>query len=316
MAGFHGPRCLRTAAALLVLSPWAMSSIARAAQFAFDLPSAIECREVTPPDFHVAHPALKVVEGKLRISARVVEGNEAEIIDFLYVIDNAARSMRFQDYLPNTMLESAVADDQIEICDATEKAKATGLDARVAYKLFALGGTHNQSSKNSQSSRYKQIAPKELVLASGTTNREHGVFFRLRPSRAASLEGAKEFTFLATVPVTWRGDLCAIACTARTENSSLFSSGPAPGGAARALVPVHMVGDAEAADLARDFRQAQESLAAALAARQNDSVFDTISSHTVGLFTHQKCETHSAKELAAAQGAVEEAQERISQLAR
>ncbi len=33
-----------------------------------------------------------------------------------------------------------------------------------------------------------------------------------------------EFTFLAVVPGTWRGDLCAISCTARGEKESLFSS--------------------------------------------------------------------------------------------
>ena len=285
------------------------------AQIAFDLPPAIECREVTPPDFHAAHPTLKVVEGKLRISARVVEGNESQIVDFLYVIDGPTRSMRFQDYLPNTMLESAVADDQVEICDASENAKALGLDAHVAYKLFALGGTHNQSSKKSETSHYKQIAAKELVLASGTTNREHGVFFRLRPSRAASLEGAKEFTFLATVPATWRGDVCDISCAARTEKSSLFSSSVVPGGEVRATVPLFLSGDAEAAEVARDFRQAQEAYAAALAAHSADGVFDTISSHTVGFFTLSSCQTKSARQVAAAKQAVAEAQERLTQLA-
>ena len=296
---------------------WRSLACRRGAQIVFDLPDAIECRDATPADFQAAHPALKVVEGKLRISARVIEGTEAEVVDFLYTIANPGKTMRFEDYLPNTLLESAVAEDQIEISDATENAKATGGEVHVAYKLFGIGLSHNQSAKKSEASRYKQIASKELVLASGTTNREHGVFFRLRPSRAASLEGAKEFTFLATVPKTWRGDVCTIACTARGMKVSFLSTSVAPAGAVRATVGVHLVGDAEAAALIGELRHAQEAHAAALAAfAENDSVLDTISSQTVGFFTHKKHASQAAIDLEEAGKALADAQDRLRQMAK
>ncbi|MGD9720505.1 MAG: hypothetical protein AB7O59_21905 [Pirellulales bacterium] len=309
-------RRLPRAVMLPVLGCLLFAVHARAAQIVFDLPPSIECRDATPDDFRAAHPTLKVIEGRLRISARVADGAETDVVDFLYVIDNPARSMRFQDYLPNTLLESAVAEDQIEITDASEKVKGGGVDARVIYQPFTLGGTVSHSGKSSESSHYKKIAPKELVLASGTTNREHGVFYRLRPSRTASLEGAKEFTFLAVVPGTWRGDLCAISCTARGEKVSLFSSSVAAAGAVESLVPVFLVGDEEAAELAREFRHAQEALASAQAARQRDSVFDMLSSHAVGLFTSKTCETKSARELAAAEKALADSESRLGELAR
>jgi hypothetical protein len=285
-------------------------------QIVFDLPPAIECGDVTSPQFAAVHPTMKVVEGKLRISARVAGGSEEKIVDFLYEIANPARSMRFQDYLPNTLLESAVADDQIEITDNAENCKTTGAEARVAYKLFSLGANHNQSSKKSELSRYRQIAAKELVLASGTTNREHGVFYRLRPSRSASLEGAKEFTFLAKVPKTWRGDVCTISCAARAEHSSLFSKSVAAAGAVCVQVPVCLVGDAEAAELVKEFRRAQDSHAVALAAYQQEGVLDTLSNHAVGLFTLKKCESPSAIELDKAAKALAEAEKRLTDLAR
>ncbi len=315
MIALSETRRLTVAAGLLISSLTTTAAAAPGAQVVFDLPPAIECRDVTPAQFAELHPSLKIVEGTLRISARFAKGTESEIVDFLYVIDNPNVSMRFGDYLPNTTLESAVADDRIEITDASEKANLIGLDAGVIYKPFKLGGTHSHSSKASESSRYEQIAPKELVLAAGTTNREHGVFFRLRPSRAASLEGAREFTFLATVPATWRGDLCSIECNARTRKSSLFSSSIAPAGTTRALVPVHMVGDAEASELVREYRHAQRAYSEALAAHARDSVLDTISSHTVGLLGLNKCETASAKKLAETQQVVAEVQERLAQLA-
>jgi hypothetical protein len=298
------------AAVLLVAS-----SVSPAAEIVFDLPDMIECRDVTPADFALARPALKVVEGTFRISARVVEGSLADVVDFLYVLESDDRTLRLQDYLPNTTLESTVADDQIEISTALEKSKALTADAHVVYKPLALGGTYISGSKQSDSSRYKQIAPKEQVLASGTTNREHGVFFRLQPSRTATLEGAKEFTFLATVPKTWRGDLCTISCTARAKKASLVSTSVVPAGAEKARIGMYLSGDAEAAALAERLRMAQEACAVLRVSRAKESVFDSLSSQTVRLFSPKSSEL-ARKELEAAEQAVIEAQERLKQLAR
>ncbi len=172
-------------AGMLSTSP----SYAWATQVSFDLPDTIECRDVTPRDFAAAHPSLKVIEAKLRISARINEGSEAEIVDFLYIITSPDKRMKFQDYLPNTTLESTLAEDRIEVAETTENTNATSADARVSYQVLALGGSKNQSAKKSESSHYKQIVPKALVLASGTTDREHGVFFKLRASKVASHRG-------------------------------------------------------------------------------------------------------------------------------
>jgi hypothetical protein len=286
------------------------------ASIVFDLPESIECRDVTPPEF-AAHEYLKVIEGKLRISARVVEGTEGEIVDFMYTIACPDKRVRFQDYLPNTTLESAVAGDQIEIKDATERATTAGADVHVVYKLLALGGTLSQTSKNSEASCYRQIAPKELVVASGTTDREHGVFFRLRPSRAASLEGAKEFTFLATVPKSWRGDLATISCAARANKDSLFSTSIVPAGLRTTEVGLYLAGDAEAASLAEELRIAQESLAGVLAAGPpKENVFETISCQAAGLLgSKKKSESTWRKEFADAEQAVTDTRHGLRQLA-
>lgn len=302
---------------LFVSSAFSTHAASYGAQVAFDLPYSIECRDVTPKEFAAANPSMKVIEAKFRISARVTEGNSADIVDFLYVIDSTHKSMRVQDYLPNTTLESAVAEDRIEITDASENSKAAGLDAHVVYKPFALGGQLNQATKKSESSHYKQIASKDLVLASGTTNREHGVFFRLRPSRAASLEGAKEFTFLATVPKSWRSDLCTIACNARATKRSVISTSIVLAGTERAQIALYLSGDIEAATLAEDLCRAHEAYAAVLAAHPaKDCVLENISSQAAGLFTGKKSDALARKELEDAELAVVDVQNRIRQLAR
>jgi hypothetical protein len=293
----------------------AIATLCQAAEFAFDLPDTIECREVTPEGFCALRPGLKVIEGKFRISARVLSGSAADVVDLLYVLESDDRTLRLQDYLPNTTLESTVVDDQIEVTTAKEKSQSLTLDAHVVCKPIAAGGSYASVSKDSGSSRYKQIASKELVLASGTTNREHGVFFRLQPSRAASLEGAKEFTFLATVPQAWRGDVCTISCTARAKKTSLVSTAVVPAGAEQSSIGMYLAGDAQAAALAEQLRIAQESCAALQAARSKASVFDSLSSQAVRVFSPKSFDAQRAQRADAEQAAVE-ARTRLKQLAR
>jgi hypothetical protein len=265
--------CRRSILAIATLSLFAMASRpARAAdaEIMFDLPDTIECRDVTPKDFVAAHPSLKVIEAKFRISARMSEGAETDIVDFLYIVTSPGLRLKVQDYLPNTTLESTMADDRIEVTATTEHSNSTVEDAHVAYKVLALGGSNNDTSKKSESDHYKEIVPKALVLASGTMNREHGVFFKLRPSKGASLEGAKAFTFLAVVPKDWRGDWCVISCAARAKKKSFFSTSVAPAGIEQAHVGLYLSGDREARFRAEELCETQEA---------NGSVLSTKSEH-------------------------------------
>ena len=304
----------RTLIVALLIS--AAPAFAVETRIAFDLPSSIECRDVTPKEFAAAHPALKVIEAKFRISARVIDGNASDIIDFLYVLESTHKSLRVQDYLPNTTLESSVVEDHIEITDATESSKASGTDAHVVYTPFALGVLHGRCELEAVGGK-DQIASKDLVLASGTTNREHGVFFRLRPSRAASFEGAKEFTLLATVPKTWRGDLCAISCDARATKRSLISTSVGSAGTEQAQIGMYLACDAEAAALAEELRRAHETYATILKTLPTkECALETISNQAAGLFTGKKPEPQVRKELADAEKAMVDVQERLKELAK
>jgi hypothetical protein len=289
-----------------------MPSSCHAAEVTFDLPSSVECRDVTSQEFAQVNPTLKVVEARFRISAQI-EGTPTDIVEFFYVL-KTDKSMRINDYLPNTTLESTVEKDHIDITDASENAKATGANAGVAFNPFSLGGSHNQSTKKTESSHYKQIAAKDLVLSSGTIDREHGVFFRLRPSRSDSLEGGKEFKFMATVPRNWRGDLCTISCVAKGTKRSVISTSLVDVGANHVQIGMHLAGDVQAATLAEDFRTAQEVHANLLAEQAKASVVQTISTQTVGLITGKTAQQR--RELENAEKAVSELQKRIEQLAR
>jgi hypothetical protein len=307
------------------------------AQVTFDLPDTIECRDATPKDFQAAHPTLKVIEGKFRVSARFVAGSEGDIVDFLYVIASPDRRMRFQDYLPNTTLESTVADDRIEITDTTESVTATEGDAHVGYKVLNLGISRTKGAKKTESTHAKQIANRALVVSSGTTDREHGIFFKLRPSKLASLEGAKEFTFLATVPKTWRGDWCTISCDARARGKGfILKGGVVSAGVEQAQVGLYLAGDAEAVTLVQELRTVQEAHAAVLdrqLAKDGDGLLETMHAAVLTGYSTALCGMFKAKppeqanieaqkksdpehdQLEAAQKAVVEVQNRLRRLA-
>jgi hypothetical protein len=235
---------------LVVGSSAAWSPAAEHVHVLFDIPDKIECRDVTPEKCAATHPTQKVIEAKFRISAGFTEGNENSILDFAYLITSPGLRMKVLDYLPNTTLESRYADDLIEVADYTEDATSSSQEARVGYSIFSLNAVRSQVARKTEQNQYQRIAPKSLVLAAGTMNRGHGVFYKLRPSNAASLEGAKEFTFLAIVPRSWRGDWCTFVCSARANKKSLLGTSVVPAGLTKVDVGLYLCGDAEASDLA------------------------------------------------------------------
>jgi hypothetical protein len=258
MAVFHPARVVLvffTQALLL----FAASALAAETRVAFDIPDKIECHDVTPEKCAAAHPNLKVIEAKFRISASFIQGTESSVVDFAYLITSPGMRMKIQDFLPNTTLESTLADDKIEVADTSETADSTNGDAQVAYTILKFGVGKTQSNKKSESDHYKRIVPKALVLASGTTNRGHGVFYKLRPSVGASLEGAKEFTYLAIVPKGWRGDWCTFICAARANKKNLTGTSVSLAGIEQAHVGLYLAGDGEASDLAEALCRVQEA---------------------------------------------------------
>jgi hypothetical protein len=292
----------------LVLAAFSMMTIvASGAQITFDPPGSIECRDVTSKEFACAHPNLKTIEGKFQISDWTVEGTSADIIDLVYTF-KTDETMRIQDYSPKTTLESAVEEDHIEITDAKENSTVGGIDGHVTCKPLILSGSHSETSKKSEASHYKQIAAKDTVLSSGTIDREHGVVFRIRPSRKAALEGAKEFTFVAVVPKTWRGDFCTITCVARTTKHNIISTSVVSAGAKTIPVGMFLSGDAEAGALAEELRIG-EGVYEDVLIKSKASIFQTFSAYGPS-------KSKQLKKLQDAENAVLQTRSRLKELAR
>ena len=245
---------------LLWVCLWGIAAVrceAADVKVVFDIPSKVECRDVTPERCGKAHPNHKVIEARFQISAGFVGGDESTTEDFVYRITSPDLRMKVLDFLPNTTLESTAAGDRIEVTDSTESSDAVSGDAKVAYSLISLGTSKTLLNKKSESNHYERVAPKTLVLSSGTVNRGYGVFYKLRPSAGVSLEGKKEFVLLCIVPKTWRGDWCTVTCSSRAHKKSTVSSKTVQTGIEQAHVGLYLLGDQEASDLADELTHVQ-----------------------------------------------------------
>lgn len=255
---------------LVIASMSAASSRAEDARVVFDVPDRIECKDVTPAKCAAMHPTVKVIEAKFRISASLAEGTEDSLVDFTYMISSPNLRLKILDYLPNTTLESRYADDRIEVADFTKETDTQSAEARVGYSIFSLNALATRVAQKTEQNNYEKIAPKSLVLASGTMNRGHGVFYKLRPSNTASLEGSKEFSFLAIVPRDWRGDWCTFACSGRAAKKNVFGTQNYTAGVTKVDVGLYLCGDSEAGNLASKLCAIQQADDGALTRRSSE----------------------------------------------
>lgn len=228
----------------------------------FDVSYSVECRDVTPAEFAEANPDGKIIEARFQVSTLIRRGQEKDIKELMYVVSSPERRLRVADFAPKTQVESPVTD-AIQIIEKGEE--ATSLDGSVAVQIAPLEGVHltpsvgaSKLKKQNLEWKYSRLPPKQLLLASGTTNRGHGVFFKLKPSSQASLEGQREFVCLFLVPKGWRGDYAYVDCTARPQNRTPWTS-PGDYGSKRVLVGLYLQGDAEAREAVERLAHAHEA---------------------------------------------------------
>jgi hypothetical protein len=195
---------------------------------AFDFGRTIECRDVTPADFVERYPDERIVEATLRLSVYLTSGAISDVETIRVEIGDVDRRLRVHDFSPSTRLESEFAD-AIETVKTVESSHS--FEVSLGGEIPCIGGTPanvtpsisgGKGGKEVVTEKQKRVAPQQAVVASGTTNEEHGVFFILRPSPTTSLEGVHELKVQFVVPVTWRGDAIRVAVQAAGNQKVLW----------------------------------------------------------------------------------------------
>lgn len=222
---------------------------ADAAGLAFDFGRTIECRDVTTPEFSERYPDERIIESTIRLSVYLTSGAMSDVETIRVEIGDVDRRLKVYDFSPSTRLESEFADD-IETVKTTESSHS--FEASLGGEIPCIGGSvanvtpsisGGKGGKEVVTEKQKRVAPKQAVIASGTTNEEHGVFFVLRPSPTTSLEGVHELKVQFVVPVTWRGDAVRVAVQAAGNQKVLWMNQPKVLAQKSTAVALYMEGD-------------------------------------------------------------------------
>ena len=222
-------------------------------QLAFDFGRTLECRDVTSPEFAEAYPDERIVEATLRLSVYLSGGDMTDVETIRVEISDCDRRLRVFDFSPSTRLESSLAAD-VQWTKTTESTHELGASlggelpvcvgdvvAQVTPSINAVKGGRETITETQV-----RLAPKQAVIASGTIDGEHGVFFTLRPSPQISLEGVHELTVAFIVPAHWRGDAVRVTCQAAGEQKVLWMTQQKVWAEEASGVALYLAGDAEA----------------------------------------------------------------------
>jgi hypothetical protein len=249
-------RSVRWFAATLVLLFNASSfqdSAGEEPALAFDFGRTLECRDVTPPEFLDTRSDERLIECTLRLSVSLESGSIDEVESIRVEISDCDRRLRVFTFSPSTRLESEYSKE-IQTTKTIEKSHSISaslggelpvpIGGMVAHVTPTIGG--GKGGKAVVTEKTFRVAPMQAVVASGTMNEEHGVFFSLRPSPTSSLEGMHELSVQFVVPATWRGDAVRVSCQATGEQKVLWMKQQKVWAQKSSAVALYLAGDAAA----------------------------------------------------------------------
>lgn len=221
----------------------------------FDTGFTVECRDVTPPERRKLYPASRVIEVIIRVSPNIVAGSERELHELYFEMICPDRVARVLSFVPNSELTSDVVDGTI----AVRIARGVG-EGQLRYAVSPKAGAARAGAAYEVTEvKFELLAPKHVLVASGTLEREHGAFFKLRRSTQGTLEKAREFALLMEVPAGWRGGNFTVRCIAQGATRWPWRDHPIVGQATFA-VGFYKQGDQEAKELANELAEKQQDL--------------------------------------------------------
>lgn len=266
MDRLHGRRraalSLVVLATLFVLANFAAPALAELPRVVFDMPYAVSCRDVTPPEFAAANPGDKLIEVKLGISSLLQAGKEQDLAQYFIRLETPQRTMEVIDFLPKSARESLHGGNTV-VTKNSETTLSLGINITGHYQaVTGTAVTPGVSQKNGTSVKYELLPPLETVTASGTILRGRGVYFKLKSSERNLLEGERDFAVIVRVPSGWRGDYLHVRCEAEGIARGLVSSLDQRQlcGQRDFLIALYLEGDAEARRAAEALSQAEVHL--------------------------------------------------------
>ena len=126
--------------------------------------------------------------------------------------------------------------------------------------LVNANGSIDLGTRETSIRKFEQIPQQELLVASGTSHRGMGAFFRFHPSKQSTLEGGRELRLRFRVPAEWRGGVLRVDCFAEGKRVVLPGWSDPFEFSRTFVLPVYLATDAEARSAAADFVRSEQGL--------------------------------------------------------
>ena len=241
-----------TAVAILWFSSQTLSlpqTQAGSPEILFDMPSVTAANDTSLP------AGGRIVSCSFSLSTLVSDSGSASSaappIDHMLIRCRLRDRSQVVDFEPKTELASEFASP-ISVTKKNERTDSIGLS--IDGHVPPYGGGQfgvDDTKKRSDSHQYQQQAPMQAVIASGTTDRSRGVYFKFRWTSTQVLEGERYFQVSFAVPQSWRGGLADVSVTALGIDRSMFGSKKLkPVARQTFVVAVHQEHDHQAAGIA------------------------------------------------------------------
>ena len=254
-------RVIRAIRGLSFFAVLLTSSAAAAPRVSFDVGSSAACRDVTTPEFAKANSGERLVEARLSVSSLVQGIQPTDQLEFMIRLESPEHTASVVDYAPRTTLAGEYAGTlTVEKKEDQTRTLGGGFSAEFNHVL-KLGTSGENGNKQGSTVKYELLPPLETLAAAGTFGRGHGVYFKLKPSRRTSLEGARDFQVVLRVPAAWCGDYIYLKCEATGRKAGAKDSAePQRWGGRTFIIPLYLEGNPDARRTADEFVIAEAAL--------------------------------------------------------
>ena len=225
----------------------------------FDVPIVV-ATDMVPTDVDEHHTAEQLMQVVIPVSSEIHPRSKHTIETFRFDIFWGHTAYTVKDYFPKTKTFSAI---QGEIATETTRETKSGFGLNLNADLESLvSGEAKAEAETSDlvKKEFKQLPDQSILVASGTSHRGTGVFFRFHRSSQTSLEGGRDLMVQFQVPQDWRAGVLRVNCFA-VGTTSIIGGWENPYESSRTfVVPVYRRGDQQAKAAAVKLAGAEQRL--------------------------------------------------------